>query len=51
MVDPFLRRAFRTNALTKTQKDKLWLDMSNANSQKDVEDILNFLGSSGKQLI
>ena len=49
MVDPFLRKAFRTNALTKTQKDKLWLDMSNANSQKDIDDILNFLGGSGKQ--
>tara|TARA_R110002051_G_scaffold293137_1_gene358107 strand:- start:1472 stop:4300 length:2829 start_codon:yes stop_codon:yes gene_type:complete len=49
MVDPFLKKAFKTNALSKTQKDKLWLDMSNAKSKKDVAAITKFLQGSGKK--
>ena len=49
MVDPFLKKAFRTNALNKTQKDKLWLMMSNSKSQKDVDAITGFLKGTGKK--
>jgi hypothetical protein len=49
MVDPFLKKAFRTNALNKAQKDKLWLMMSNSKSQKDVNAITSFLKGAGKQ--
>jgi len=49
MVDPFLKKAFRTNALTKTQQDKLWLMMSNSKSQKDVDAITSFLKGTGKK--
>jgi len=49
MVDPFLKKAFRTNALNKTQKDKLWLMMSNSKSQKDVDAITSFLKGTGKK--
>ena len=49
MVDPFLKKAFRTNALNKAQKDKLWLMMSNSKSQKDVDAITGFLKGTGKK--
>jgi|TARA_R110000851_G_scaffold148197_2_gene288535 hypothetical protein len=46
MVDPFLNKAFRSKALTTTQQNKLWLDMSNASSKKDVKAIEKFLKES-----
>ena len=42
MVDPFLKKAFRTKTLSQAQKDKLWLMMSNSKSQKDVNAITSF---------
>ena len=47
-VDPFLRKAFKGKALTLEQKNKLWLDMSNASSKKDIAKITKFLQDSGK---
>ncbi len=49
MVDPFLKKAFRTKALSQPQKDKLWLMMSNSKSQKDVDAITSFLKGTGKK--
>lgn len=49
MVDPFLKKAFRTNTLNNAQKEKLWLDMSNAKSKKDVSNIEKFLEGSNKK--
>lgn len=49
MVDPFLKKAFRTKALSQPQKDKLWLMMSNSKSQKDVDAITGFLKGTGKK--
>lgn len=49
MVDPFLKKAFRTKTLSDTQKDKLWLDMSNAKSKTDVKAIEKFLLASGEK--
>ena len=50
MVDPFLKKAFgRLSSLNKTQQNKLWLDMSNAKSEKDVAAITKFLQGSGKK--
>ena len=47
-VDPFLKRAFKGKALNPEQQDKLWLDMSNASSKKDIAKITKFLQDSGK---
>ena len=49
MVDPFLKKAFKTKTLSQAQKDKLWLMMSNSKSQKDVNAITSFLKGTGKQ--
>jgi len=48
MVDPFLRKAFRSSsAFNKAQKDELWLKMANASSEEDVTGIVKFLHLNG----